>query len=72
MPCVYIFRGSSGRHYIGSAIVILTHSAQHLRGHTAMTRRLDDTFEIVAKKQIPSLGDAAKLERILKQKIHRS
>lgn len=33
-----------------------------------MTRRLDDTFEIVAKKQIPSLGDAAKLERILKQK----
>jgi predicted GIY-YIG superfamily endonuclease len=68
MPWVYILRGSTGRHYIGSAIDLDARFAQHLRGHTATTRRLGDKLEIVAKKEVPSLGDARKLERILKQK----
>jgi predicted GIY-YIG superfamily endonuclease len=42
--------------------------AQHLRGHTATTKRLGDELEIVAKKEVGALGEARKLERLLKQK----
>jgi predicted GIY-YIG superfamily endonuclease len=68
MPWVHIIRGSTSRHYIGSAIDLDARFAQHLRGHTATTRRLGDKLEIVAKKEVPSLGDTRKLERILKRK----
>jgi predicted GIY-YIG superfamily endonuclease len=68
MAWVYILRGSSGRHYIGSAVDIDSRFAQHLRGHTATTRRLGNKLEIVAKKEVPSLSEARKLEHILKQK----
>jgi len=40
MAWVYILRGSSGRHYIGSAVDLDARFAQHLRGHTATTKRL--------------------------------
>jgi hypothetical protein len=39
-----------------------------LRGHTATTKRLGDTLEIVAKKEESTLGDARKIERSLKRK----
>ena len=68
MPWVYILRGSSGRHYIGSCIDLETRFAQHLRGHTATTKRLGDSLEIVAKKKVSSLGEARELERKLKRK----
>jgi predicted GIY-YIG superfamily endonuclease len=68
MPWVYIIRGSTGRHYIGSAIDLDARFAQHLRGHTATTRRLGEKLQIVARKEVPSVGDARKLERILKRK----
>jgi predicted GIY-YIG superfamily endonuclease len=68
MPWVYILQGSTGRHYIGSAVDPDARFAQHLRGHTETTKRLGDKLEIVAKKEVPSLGEARKLERILKQK----
>ena len=68
MPWVYIIRGSTGRHYIGSATDLDARFAQHLRGHTATTRRLGDKLQVVAKKEVPSVGDARKLERILKRK----
>ena len=68
MAWVYILRGSSGRHYIGSAVDFDARFAQHLRGHTATTKRLGDNLQIVAKKEVPSLGEARKLERILKRK----
>ena len=50
MAWVYILRGSSGRHYIGSCVYLHSRFAQHLRGHTATTERLGGTIEIVAKK----------------------
>jgi predicted GIY-YIG superfamily endonuclease len=53
---------------MGSAIDLDARFAQHLRGHTATTRRLGDKLQIVAKKEVPSVGDARKLERILKRK----
>jgi predicted GIY-YIG superfamily endonuclease len=68
MPWVYILRGSAGRHYIGSAIDLDARFAQHLRGHTATTKRLGDQLEIVAKKEVASLDEARKIERHLKRK----
>ena len=68
MAWVYILRGSSGRHYIGSAVDLDARFAQHVRGHTATTKRLGYALEIVAKKQVSSLGEARELERKLKRK----
>ena len=67
MPWVYILRGSTGRHYIGSAVDLDARFAQHLRGHTATTKRLGD-LEIVAKKEFATLAEARRIERTLKQK----
>ena len=65
MPWVYVLKGSSGRHYIGSAVDLDARFAQHLRGHTATTKRLGEKLEIVAKKE---MAEARELERILKRK----
>jgi predicted GIY-YIG superfamily endonuclease len=67
MPWVYILRGSSGRHYIGSA-VLDTRYAQHLRGLTATTKRLGEKLEIIAKKEVPTLLEARRIESALKRK----
>jgi predicted GIY-YIG superfamily endonuclease len=68
MAWIYILRGSSGRHYIGSAVDLDARFAQHLRGHTATTKRLGENLEIVAKKEVATLGEARELERTLKRK----
>ena len=68
MAWVYVLRGSSGRHYIGSAVDLEARFRQHLRGHTATTKRLGHTLEIVAKKEVPTLSEARKIERSLKRK----
>ena len=68
MAWVYILRGSSGRHYIGSAVDLDARFRQHLRGHTATTKRLGDTLEVVARKEVPTLNEARKIERSLKRK----
>jgi predicted GIY-YIG superfamily endonuclease len=58
---------SSGRHYIGSAVVFDARFEQHLRGHTATKKRLGDRLEVVAKK-VPTLAEARDIERLLKRK----
>jgi putative endonuclease len=68
MAWVYILRGSSGRHFIGSTVDLDARLEQHLRGHTATTKRLGDTLEIVAKKEVPTLKEAREIERWLKRK----
>jgi predicted GIY-YIG superfamily endonuclease len=68
MPWVYILRGSSGRHYIGSAIDLDTRYGQHLRGHTATTKRLGEKLQIIAKKDVPTLLEARRIESALKRK----
>jgi predicted GIY-YIG superfamily endonuclease len=68
MAWVYILCGSSGRHYIGSCVDLDERLAQHLRGHTATTKRLGDKLELVAKKEFPTLGEARTIERFLKRK----
>jgi len=68
MAWVYILRGSTGRHYIRSAIDLHARFAQHLGGHTATTKRLGEKLEIIAKKETPTLREARELERALKRK----
>jgi predicted GIY-YIG superfamily endonuclease len=68
MACVYILRGSGGRHYIGSTIDFDARFAQHLRGHTATTKRLGGELTLVARKEFGSLSEARKVERLLKKK----
>jgi len=53
---------------MGSAVDLDARLAQHLGGHTATTKRLGDTLEIVAKKKVPTLDEARRIERSLKQK----
>ncbi len=66
MAWVYILRGSSGRHYIGSTVDLDTRFAQHLRGHTHTTKRLGERIEIVASKNVATLKEARRIERSLK------
>ena len=68
MAWVYILRGSSGRHYIGSCVDLDARFAQHLRGHTATTKRLGAKLAIVTKKQVAALEEARRIERALKRK----
>jgi len=68
MACVYILCGSTGRHYIASAVDLDARFAQHLRGHTATTKRLGANLEIVARRETKTLAEARKLESILKRK----
>jgi predicted GIY-YIG superfamily endonuclease len=65
---VYILKGSSGRHYIGSAVDLQARLAQHKRGHTHTTRRLGENVEIVARKKVATLDEARRIERKLKAK----
>jgi predicted GIY-YIG superfamily endonuclease len=68
MPWVYILCGSSNRHYIGSAVDLDARFAQHLRGHTHTTKRLGENIQIVARKEVGTLDEARRIERILKRK----
>jgi predicted GIY-YIG superfamily endonuclease len=68
MASVYILRGSSGRHYIGSPVDLQARFAQHQRGHTHSTKRLGEQLEIVASKEFSTLKEARQVERLLKQK----
>ena len=68
MAWVYILRGSGGRHYIGSWVDLDARFVQHLRGHTATTKRLGAMIEIVRRKEVPNLEEAGRIERALKRK----
>ena len=68
MAWVYILRGATGRHYIGSTVDLQARFAQHLRGHTATTKRLGGELQIVAKKEVSTLEHARQIERLLKSK----
>jgi predicted GIY-YIG superfamily endonuclease len=68
MAWVYILQGATDRHYIGSTVDLDARFAQHLRGHTATTKRLGGALKIVAKKETATLEEARKIERFLKSK----
>ena len=68
MAWVYVLRGSTGRHYIGSTVDLDARIAQHRRGHTHTTKRLGENLELVASKSVETLTEARKIEGILKAK----
>jgi predicted GIY-YIG superfamily endonuclease len=68
MASVYVLRGSTGRHYIGSTVDLDARIAQHRRGHTHTTKRLGENIELVASKNVETLTEARKIERILRAK----
>ena len=65
---VYILRGSSGRHYIGSTVNLERRVAEHRRGHTHTTRRIGGEIELVASRAYETLEEARRVERALKAK----
>jgi tRNA/rRNA methyltransferase/putative endonuclease len=50
MAWVYILRGKSGRHYIGSTDDLERRLAEHQRGSNHTTRRLGGEVELVASR----------------------
>ena len=62
MAWVYILRGTSGRHCIGSTEDLDRQIAEHT------THRFRITLEVVAKRELPSIAEARKLEIALKRK----
>jgi predicted GIY-YIG superfamily endonuclease len=68
MAWVYVLRGSTGRHYIGSTVDLDARIAQYRREHTHTTKRLGENLELVASKSVETLTEARKIERILKAK----
>jgi predicted GIY-YIG superfamily endonuclease len=68
MACVYILRGKSGRHYIGSTDNLGRRLKEHCRGGNHTTRRLGGGIELVASKEFPSITEARKCELVLKRK----
>jgi putative endonuclease len=68
MAWVYILRGPSGRHYIGSTTDLARRIEQHRKGHTYSTRRLGQPLHLVASLHLDLLEEARALERELKRK----
>jgi predicted GIY-YIG superfamily endonuclease len=68
MAWVYILRGASRRHYIGSAVDLNARLAQHRRGHIYTTKRLGEKLELVASTEVKTLDEARSIERMLKAK----
>jgi putative endonuclease len=68
MAWVYIVRGKSGRHYIGSTDDLDRRITEHQRGSNHTTHRLGGEIELIAQRQLSSMAEAHVLERELKRK----
>ena len=67
MAYVYILRGAR-RYYIGATDNLERRMAEHKRGSNHTTLRFGSQIELVVAKELPSMAEARKIERILKQK----
>ena len=68
MAWIYILRGSSGRHYIGSTDNLERRMEEHRRGSNHTTRRLGDVIELVVNRAVDSPATARRIELALKRK----
>jgi putative endonuclease len=68
MAWVYVIKGSSGRHYIGSTTELERRLEQHRAGHTYSTRRLGEELQLLASVELTTLAEARNLEREMKRK----
>ncbi|MSU57028.1 MAG: GIY-YIG nuclease family protein [Pedosphaera sp.] len=67
MAWVYMLRGSTGRHYIGSTTDLDRRIDQHHNDHTHSTKRMGD-LTLVASVEMTDLNVARTFERELKRK----
>jgi predicted GIY-YIG superfamily endonuclease len=65
---VYILRGASGRHYIGSTENLQRRIGEHSRGNNHTTRRFGGDVQLLASKQFASMAQARAVELALKRK----
>ena len=65
--CIYILRGLSGRHYIGSSENLARRLDEHRRGSCHTTRRLGSALELVIERKCSSIAEARALEQRLKR-----
>jgi putative endonuclease len=68
MAWVYILRGASGRHYIGSTGDLERRLAEHQRGGNHTTHRFGNDLELIASARVNSIAEARILEIQLKRK----
>jgi putative endonuclease len=68
MAWVYILRGSTGRHYIGSTINLERRLSEHRSGGTHTTQRLGEGLKTVAVQELETIEQARALEQQLKRK----
>jgi predicted GIY-YIG superfamily endonuclease len=68
MAWVYILRGSSGRHYIGSTENLRRRLAEHTRGGNHTTHRMGADFQVVISRVVGNAAEARKIEFALKRK----
>jgi predicted GIY-YIG superfamily endonuclease len=66
MASVYILRGAR-RYYIGATDNLERRMAEHQRGSNHTTHRFGGQIELVVAKELPSMAEARKIERILKR-----
>jgi len=68
MAWVYILRGKSGRHDIGSTDDLRRRLSENQRGSNHTTRRLGGDVILVASRQLSAMAEARTLESQLKRK----
>jgi len=68
MAWVYILRGASQRHYIGSTENLERRLTEHRRGSHHTTQRFGGGIELIVAKELPSIAEARELEVRLKRK----
>jgi predicted GIY-YIG superfamily endonuclease len=68
MAWVYILRGATGRHYIGSTENLDRRIEEHRRGSNHTTYRFGGEIQLLAVKEVSSVPEARKLELALKRK----
>jgi predicted GIY-YIG superfamily endonuclease len=68
MAWIYILRGSSGRHYIGSTENLARRLEEHQRGSNHTSRRLGGNLALVITHEVADIVQARLIERALKRK----
>jgi predicted GIY-YIG superfamily endonuclease len=68
MACVYILRGSSGRHCIGSTDNLERRLIEHRRGSNHTTCRLGRDIEAALTRTFNNAAEARRVEFLLKRK----
>ena len=68
MAWVYVLRGASGRHYIGSTSDLKRRVEEHRRGKIHTTKRLGGDLKIEAALETATLAEARALECKMKRK----